>query len=564
MRRLSPLWPLALMAMAAPWPSIALATEPWKTCVAPKAQAKLAEGMASQRDLESVAALAAYAECLKIEPGCLACRYESGWSHWKLGQWAEVVDAWETVLKAAPAQPDIPQYLPTAKENLGLVKAKKIPQSFVSGVAIGEKSEPAESPLSLLLLARRQSYNPQPEHPTDVYDADIQSPKAVRFTADGKKAYVNSLEGGRTVVYDALGLEKRTIISHKFTAEQKGLFRDGGIPWGYSFPKSVKAPNEFLGKPVELELSHKGKYLWVPYYRRSFDANGAMPSALAVVDTEKDEVVRVMAAGPISKYVKRSHTGRWMAVSHWGDNTVGLIDIRGSVDAFRHERLLTVEKRVDPSKLHGDRDRNCGFCVRGLAFSPDDRHLFVSRMSGGGIAVFGLQPKRKVPPVYLGTIFGVVPGPRDLEIFGNYLYVSCNASGVVARVPWKNLVKKLAEVPAGTDYEKRSLRAKSGELGEQRTYVGLGARSFRVSDDGHSVFVAVNQTSEVVGVDTATMTMAARIPVDSFPVGLDLNPAGNQLWVTSQGRQAKGGNSVAIFQVRQKTGEVVPARTSIK
>lgn len=531
-----------------------------KQCSDPAAQRLLEQGMALQKDLESDGALRAYSECLEKEPGCEACRYESGWSHWKLGAWDEVVKAWEKVLEADPANQDIPQYMITARENLALVKAKKIPTSFVSGVELGKRSEPAEGPLSLLLLARRQSYNPKPTHPMDYFDKDIQSPKSVHFSLDGKKAYVNSLEGAKTVVYDAMGLNKLSVISHKFGAAEAGLFLEKKMPWGYSFPKAAKTPNDFYGKPVELELSHQGKYLWIPYYRRSFDENGAMPSAMAVVDTESDKIVRVMAVGPISKYVKRSHTGRWMAVSHWGDNTVGLIDIRGKPENFKHEHLLVVEKRVDPSKLTGDRDRNCGFCVRGLAFSENDRYLFVTRMKGGGIAVYRLDPKKRAVPVYLGTVFGLVPGPRDSVISKNgTLYVSCNASGVVASVAWKNIVEKLLTITPGTPYEKRFIRVKPEELGAKITYVGLGARSIRLSHDEKTLFVTVNQTSELVGVETKNMEMAARIPVDSYPVGLDLSPDDTQVWVTSQGRTAKGGNSVGIFQARYKTAEIVPA-----
>lgn len=531
-----------------------------KKCSDPAAQRLLEQGMALQRDLESDSALRAYSECLEKEPGCVACNYESGWSFWKLGEWEQVVKAWEKTLELAPKHPDIPQYMVTAKENLALVKAKKIPASFVTGVEVGKRSEPEEGPLSLLLLARRQSYNPKSTHPMDQYDTDIQSPKSVHFTLDGKKVYVNSLEGGKTVVYDGLGLNKLSVISHKFTKEEAGLFKDGKIPWGYSFPKSVKAPNEFMGKPVELELSHKGRYLWIPYYRRTFDENGSMPSAMAVVDTKEDKIVRVMAVGPISKYVKRSHNNRWMAVSHWGDNTVGLIDIRGDDPAkFRHAHLLVVEKREDPRKLHGDRDRNCGFCVRGLAFSQDDRYLFVTRMKGGGIAVFRM--KGQGTPAYLGTVFGIVPGPRDSVISSDgSLYMSCNASGVVARMPWKKVVEKLEAIPADTPYAKRSVTVKPADVEAKITYVGLGARSIRLSHDESTLFVTVNKTSELVGVDTKTMTMAARIPVDSYPVGLDLSPDDSQVWVTSQGFSAKGGNSVGIFQARYKKAEIVPAK----
>jgi hypothetical protein len=542
---------------------LAWGSEPWNRCKDPKAQRLLERGMTLQQDLESDSALRVYNECLELEPGCSACRYESGWSYWKLGEWEEVVKAWEQVLKEEPKHPKIPQFMITAKENLALVKAKKIPTSFVSGVDLGKRSEPEESPLSLLLLARRQSYNPKPTHPMDHFDRDIQSPKSVHFSRDGKKAYVNSLEGARTVVYDALGLKKLSVIPHRFGKEEADLFKESKMPWGYRFPKSVKEPNEFFGKPVELELSHKGRYLWVPYYRRSFDENGSMPSALAVIDTTEDKIVRVMPVGPISKYVKRSRTGRWMAVSHWGDNTVGLIDIRGTAEKFRHDHLLVVEKRVDPKNLTGDRDRNCGFCVRGLTFAENDRFLFATRMKGGGIAVFRLDPRGRRKPHYMGTVFGLVPGPRDSVISSKgVMFLSCNASGVVASVPWKKLVKKLEELPPETEYEKRSVTVKPKDVGASVVYVGLGARSIRLSHDENTLFVTVNKTSELVGVDTRTMRMAARIPVDSYPVGLDLSPDDSQVWVTSQGFSAKGGNSVGIFQARYKTGEIVPAEHS--
>ncbi|HEY8280468.1 MAG TPA: hypothetical protein VIH99_12640 [Bdellovibrionota bacterium] len=536
-----------------------------RRCNEQKAQDFLEQGMALQSELESESALEKYRSCLAAEPGCLACTYESGWSYWKLGLWQNVVDAWEKVLAKNPDDSEVQQFLPTARENLALVKVKKMPATFVTGVKLGRRSSPADSPLSLFFLSRRQSYNRDPESPMDIYDADIQSPKSVHFAPDGKKVYVNSLEGGRTVIYDPLGAEKLGLIRHKFTADSAPLFLEGRqAPWGYSFARGVSKPNEFFGRPVEIEHTHKGKYLWIPYYRRSFDANGALPSALAIVDTVLSQIVRVMAVGPIAKYVKRSNTGRWLAVSHWGDNTVGLIDVRGDKpEAFRHDQLLVVEKQVPAKEMKGDRDKNCGYCVRGLAFSEDDRYLFVTRMKGGGIAVFRLDPSGKEKPSYLGTIFGLVPGPRDLEISSTgLLYASCNASGVVARIPWQKLVDALGAIPESTPYEKRSLKVASSALGAEKIYVGIGARSLRLSKDEKTLFVTVNQSSELVGLDAKAMQISSRIPVDSYPVGLELSPDGTEVWVTSQGRSAKGGNSVGIFQVRYKNQEVVPSAHS--
>jgi DNA-binding beta-propeller fold protein YncE len=531
-------------------------------CLKPEAQSLLEQGMALQAELESESALAKYKTCERIEPDCMACVYESGWSYWKEGHWDEVVKAWEKVAAKDPSDSDILQFLPTAKENLALVKVKKAPATFVSGVKLGTKSTPTDSPLSLLFLGRRQSYNRAPENPLDIFDSDIQSPKSVHFSPDGKKVYVNSLEGGRTAIYDALGTEKLGLIKHKFTEAESSLFLEGKkAPWGYSFPRSIAKPNEFLGKPVEIEHTHKGKFLWIPYYRRSFDANGSLPSALAIVDAASAAIVRVMAVGPIAKYVKRSNTGRWLAVSHWGDNTVGLIDVRGQDPSkFKHDDLLVVEKQVQPKDMKGDRDKNCGFCVRGLAFSENDRYLFVTRMKGGGIAVFHLDPKDKIKPAYLGTIFGLVPGPRDIEINSRgQLYVSCNASGVVLSLPWRKLVDALAELKPETPVAERSIHVKASELGAVKTYVGIGARSLRLSADEKTIFVTVNQSSELVGLDAESMQIEARVPVDSYPVGLELSPDGAEVWVTSQGRDAKGGNSVGIFQARYKMQEIVPA-----
>jgi hypothetical protein len=45
------------------------------------------------------------------------------------------------------------------------------------------------------------------------------------------------------------------------------------------------------------------------------------------------------------------------------------------------------------------------------------------------------------------------------------------------------------------------------------------------------------------------MKMLGAIRADSFPVGMAISPAGDQLLVTSQGVANTGGNSVMIFKV---------------
>lgn len=63
------------------------------------------------------------------------------------------------------------------------------------------------------------------------------------------------------------------------------------------------------------------------FYRRSFDDNASSPSAVAIIDTTTDKIVRVMPTGPLPKMLATSPDNHYVAVTHWGDNTVGLIDI---------------------------------------------------------------------------------------------------------------------------------------------------------------------------------------------------------------------------------------------
>ena len=537
----------ALLALVA---SSAFAQEPPRACTVARATTLLSRGMEQQRDGNSNDALASYHACIAVDAACTDCWYEMGWSYWKLGEWKHVITSWEQALLMQPRHPDIPQYLPSAKQNLEAIEKKLFTHDLRRNVELLIGSEPAEAPVQMTFVGRWQSYNRNVTHPLDRFDEDIDSPKSVNFSPDGKLIFVNSLESAKTIVYDSEGTRKRAVIEHRFTPDDTALFQ-AKPPFDYSFPKGNKLPNVFSGKPVEGEFTHGGRYFWASHYRRSYDELGRWPSALAIIDSSTLKIVRVLAAGTIAKFVRASVDGKWLAVSHWGDNTVGLFDISADdVAQFKEAELLTVEQRVPVAQMSGNRDLNCGFCVRGLAFTPDSRHLVVGRMQGGGIAVFDLSTR---PRRYLGTIDGLAPGPRDLHIDkrGEFLYVSCNATGFIWKVPMRRLLE-LAHQAKG-----QRVKVQADAIGAIAGFAGLGVRSIKISPNDDYVFAAVNQTSEIVALRASDMTIVSRIGVDSYPVGLDLSPDGTQLWVTAQGRKALGGNSVGAFQVRYKQNEVI-------
>lgn len=380
----------------------------------------------------------------------------------------------------------------------------------------------------------------------DTYDADIKSPKSVSFSLNGKKFYVNSLEGGKTVVYDSRSLRKLKTISHRF---KSGLGANWLAPSGlFSFTHYPEgASRSFMGKPVESALSVDGRYLFVPYYRRTFDINAQDPSALAVIDTRTDSIALMTETGPLPKMVAVSGDGHTLAVTHWGDNTVALMDISNPDPRnWKYRSLVTIHHRhpLNYSLTHSvDRDSGSGYALRGTLFLPGDSLLLVSAMAGQ-VAV--VDARR-------GEWLGFVPALSQVRhiVMGNgRLYFSVNRTGEVLSLPLDSLLSAV---------DARRGKSKSFSVnGLRRCKVGGGARTISLSPSGKFLFAACNSASALYVVDTDSMTVLGTIPVDSYPVGLDISPDGSMLVVTSQGRKGFGGNAVNIFKVEYAEPEPAP------
>lgn len=392
---------------------------------------------------------------------------------------------------------------------------------------------PGDTAVTLTIVTKRQQYVGGDR---DTRDEHIISPKSVIINPSQTKFYVNSLEGGYTVAYSLPGFEKLSVISHRITAADSTKWAS---PSGlYTFRHYTKNLNVFTGRPVEATFTHGGRYLWVPYYRRSFDINAQDPSAVAIINTDTDSIIRIMEAGVLPKMITTSPDGRTVAIAHWGDNTVGLIDVSSpDPTQWHHTALIAVDRQLfhDYSLTESvNRDSNSGNALRGMVFTPDSRYLFVSCMGGmGGIAVIDMARHR-----YVGKIFGMMPNIRHMSIHDGRLYLSINIAGYVQ-------MKPLADVVAAID----SIRdARVTVDGWRSCRVDPGARTLEVSPDGRYIFVACNFGSSICVVDSA-MTLAGRIAADSFPVGLTMSADGQWLISTSQGRDRRGGNCVDIYRI---------------
>ncbi|HOX51841.1 MAG TPA: peptidoglycan-binding protein [Fibrobacteria bacterium] len=403
---------------------------------------------------------------------------------------------------------------------------------------IGTRSEPKTAEVRLELVARFQSMMSKPVKASDHYEPHINSPKSAHFLPDGSKLYIESLEGGHTVVIDVPTWTRKTSIEHEFSDADSSRF-SGTEVFDYSFGKRTNV-NVFRGKPVESALSHDGKYLWVTYYRRSFDANAQLPSAVALIDTRTDSIVRVFPTGPLPKMIASSPDGKWLAVTHWGDNTVAVMDISASTpDSFRYVKHLVAGTRAklefdENSKV--DRDNNCGNCLRGTVFTPDSKTLLVGRMGGSG----GISAWSTGDWTFLGNATGMRENVRHIVIKQNTLFLSENQPGVVQKLP---LDAFLSALRAGDSSQSVPV------AGWKSASVGYGARTISVDDSAKYLYAAVNGKSEIKVVRIRDMAVVATIQADSYPVGMDLSPDGKWLVVTAQGHTDGGGNSVMIYRV---------------
>ena len=384
----------------------------------------------------------------------------------------------------------------------------------------------------------------------ETYDPDVYSPKSATFSPDGKKVYVNSLEGCKTIVYDVATRKKLKTIIHQFDSGKGPLWLPPSGYYNFTHYKDGET-RAFKGKPVEEAMTPDGRYMFVPYYRRDFDINAQDPSALAVIDTRKDEIVLMVETGPLPKMVRVSDDGKLLAITHWGDNTVGFLDISDKNPRnWKHLPPVTIGNKLNLNyslTSPVNRDSGSGFLLRGTVFLPGDSLMLVSGMAGP-LNVIDVKKME-----WIGT-FPSLSNVRHLTIRGDKLFLSKNSSGEVMTVPLKNIVDAISS-------QRGSSRSFSAS-GVRSVKVGGGARTLKVSPSGKYIFVACNTASAVYVVRTEDMKVIGHITADSFPVGLDVSPDGSMIVTTSQGRKGPGGgNAVNFFEVKYAEAEPAPQFT---
>lgn len=509
----------------------------------------LIDGFNFQSVNQTEDALRTYQKTLERDPTCSDAHYEIGWSYWKMGEWESVLSHWKMALKIDPKHSEIPKYIHTVEENLKIVKSGAKTTNFRKKVALLSQSLPLDSPIRLTLIQRWQSNDSNSNDQMDKYDTDIFSPKSVTISDIKNLAAVNSLEGKKTIFFSIDGKDKKSVFRHSFS--KKEVTEHSLLNKFNNYPIDKKMTAGFEAKPVESIFTHQGKYLWITHYRKTYDEKGQKTSTVAVLDVDEGKLVKLFNTGPISKYIESSKDNNWIAVSNWGDNTISIFDISGSDPSkFKFHQLLTVEKKLELKNLGTNRDKDCGFCIRGLAFSHDSRFLYVTRMKGGGLTLYKKDNDNHFK--LFGHLKDILPGPRDIHFSpdGDYVFVGCNATG--------NLIK-FKHLDAIKYFEDKN----NPEFKVEKVFIGLGLRSFKIHPKLDYLFMTSNNGSEIVIVRQSNLDIIGRVPVDSFPVGLSVSDDGRYLWITSQGKESVGGNSVSVFLITEYLNNLIKGQPPV-
>ena len=431
------------------------------------------------------------------------------------------------------------------KETSGSQKSNQNKVPPVVHSSKNDTSAGVKGIMSIRNIGKRQQFSAAQR---ESFDTDIYSPKSASFSNDGT-LFINSLEGCRTVAYSVPSLEKQFVVEYKFSSGQGEMW---ATPSG--FYKFTHYPNgerrSFSGKPVEMAWSHNYKYLWVPFYRRTFDINAQDPSAIAVIDVASQKIIRMFETGPLPKAVAVSHDNRYIAVTHWGNNTVGIIDIASNNSKdWHHLSPVVVGKQLVlnyPLNSSVDRDRGSGYLLRGTLFTPDNRYLLVSGLAGP-LSVIDVEKRSLVGFVH--ELYGI----RHLALSNGRVYGSRNSAGEVLSFSLDDLLRGIEK------FLSKETQKLTVDGTVRRVKVGGGARTLEVSPDGKYVFVACNSASALYVVDAETMKVVDKIRCDSYPVGLSISPDGRYVAVTSQGRKGFGGNAVNLFEItRYDVKQVAP------
>lgn len=217
---------------------------------------------------------------------------------------------------------------------------------------------------------------------------NINNPKSVVISPDGKYAYINNLEGMNTMIIRTDNYETVSVIEH-------------------------------TGKPVEFGITLNGRFIWISYFRlleEGFPKNLGVessyryPSVVVVYDTLTKNLVKRIDVGIIPKIIAVSPDEKLVFVANWNSYDISVI----STESYQVIKTIKV-----------------GAIPRGVEFTPDGKYAYVCNFGGSTISKIDVASLEVI-----STIKNVGYKPRDMVISstGDYAYFSAFGDGYLRKL----------------------------------------------------------------------------------------------------------------------------------
>lgn len=217
---------------------------------------------------------------------------------------------------------------------------------------------------------------------------NINNPKSVAISPNGRHAYINNLEGMNTMIINTETFETESIIEH-------------------------------TGKPVEFGFTNGGRYVWISYFRLlekgypsslGVERSYRYKSVVVIYDTLEQKLVNRIEVGIIPKIIAVSPDEKLVFVANWNSDDISVISTQS------YEVIKTIKVGAIP---------------RGVEFTPDGKYVYVCNFGGSTISKIDVETLEVIK-----TIKNVGYKPRDMVINneGTFAYFSNFGDGYLRKL----------------------------------------------------------------------------------------------------------------------------------
>lgn len=276
---------------------------------------------------------------------------------------------------------------------------------------------------------------------------------------------------------------------------------------------------------------------------------------ISVVNLEsRKETERISIGGSPRGSVRFDPHKNYGYVSNCAGDTISVIDLNRN----REVSKITV-----------------GLAPRGLTLSPDGRYAFVSNSGDNSLSIIDLLHRKEVRRVAMGE------NPRHMAILPsqNRLLVTQWGSDTLANINLSSGINEmgpLASIPVGNNARPYSVTATAdGSIAyvantqadymsvidvatgheKDRIKIGYGGRAVALSKDEKYAFATVENSNEVVVVETASKAVVKRLEVGPSPRGIAASKITNTAVTVMFSRSGSSfgdiaRNSLAVIDVK--------------